>query len=624
MLRIPKIKRKTKGSSSGKTSDSHKRKMRGASLIVERLVAAMRKRHSTNNAQSPTRYVGGDGTTIILNNPVINGSGMTSAMSSNRADSDAGKAAPKKTSEKGVDLGIVEKMKGISLVPEDDDMQATGIENTRISYPLIPLSPRRNEKVYAYAIIEWDPKENAIIYKVIEPPISVLDRKIIEDTKKELEERLDVNFAKIGEVKAKNILRAETRSILSNIKKLNAQKMEILEYYIERDVVGYGKIEPLMRDPSIEDISCDGFGVPIYVYHRNPKLNSLRTNIKFTDKDELDMFVMKLAQKCGRSISVSEPLVNGGLPDGSRIQATLGTDIAMKGSNFTIRKFTSMPLTPVHMLEKGTLNSLMLAYLWLAIEYRKSILISGGTATGKTSLLNALSLFIKPSLKVVSIEDTPELRLSHPHWVPEVARTPISVGEGKIGEVSLFDLLKESLRQRPDYIIVGEVRGKEAYVLFQQIATGHAGLATIHAASFPQLIDRLVTPPISLSATLVENIDIIIFLTQAKIEDKYLRRVKEIIEITGVENERPVPNSVFEWKAEGDGFISMNKSKIMNDIKAITGMKEKEILNEIGRRKIFLEWLHDKKIYDYKQFSDMVTQYYINPEKILAAVDNDM
>jgi flagellar protein FlaI len=344
------------------------------------------------------------------------------------------------------------------------------LKGINIYYPLNPADPKKGEVVFAYASLKWEPKTNEIVYNVIEPKTTPADEEIIKKIKKLLEERLDVDFTKLGEIKAKGLLKKEIEKLLSaeNIK--NEPRSSIIRYYIERDILGLGKIDALIRDANIEDISTDGTGVPIFVYHRDPRFGSIRTSIVFPTKDELDDFVVRLAQKCNKTISVAEPLMDASLPDGSRVQATLGTDIARKGSNFTIRKFTEKPLTPVHMLKYKTLDSMQLAYLWLAIENGKTILISGGTATGKTSLLNALSLFIKPTMKVVSIEDTAELRLPLPHWIPHVARTPLAVKE-KIGDVTLFDLLRSSLRQRPDYIIVGEVRGKEASVMFQQIAS---------------------------------------------------------------------------------------------------------------------------------------------------------
>jgi type IV secretory pathway ATPase VirB11/archaellum biosynthesis ATPase/intein/homing endonuclease len=358
----------------------------------------------------------------------------------------------------------------LAAVPPITRPDKSLLKTLNIVYPLIPRDPSRGQKVYAYADIRWSRRQGELIYYVVEPQISRYDFDIMMSAMRVLEERLDIDFFKLGEIKAKSLLDEETTRILSRDYSIPPQKMDILRYYLQRDIVGMGRLEPLMNDPNIEDISCDGVNIPIYVYHRDPKLGSLKTNIVFRDSDELNNFVIKMAQRCRKGISIAEPLLDASLPDGSRIQATLGTDIARKGSNFTIRRFSEQPLTPTHMLRYGTLNSTQLAYLWLAVENGQSILISGGTATGKTSMLNALSLFIRPNLKIVSIEDTPELRLPHPHWIPEVARSPLSI-EGTTGEVSLFDLLKSSLRQRPDYIVMGEVRGKEAFVLFQQMAS---------------------------------------------------------------------------------------------------------------------------------------------------------
>jgi flagellar protein FlaI len=369
----------------------------------------------------------------------------------------------KKKVIEGIEIsGELKPVSSIPIIPESEKLK---LKDYNVSYSLIPRKPVQGERVYAYTNIRWNRKFGELIYYVVEPTISQYDVEIIETTKKILEEKLDIDFFKLGEIKAKELLDEEIMRILGLNPNIDPGKMDTLRYYLDRDIVGLGKVEPLMNDPNIEDISCDGIDIPIYVYHRNPSLGSLKTNIVFKSEEELNSFVIKLSQRCKKSISIAEPLLDASLPDGSRIQATLGTDIARKGSNFTIRKFTEQPLTPCHMLSYGTLNSTQLAYLWLAIENGQSILISGGTATGKTSMLNALSLFIRPNLKIVSIEDTPELRLPHPHWIPEVARTPLSI-EGTVGEVSLFDLLKSSLRQRPDYIVMGEVRGKEAFVLF--------------------------------------------------------------------------------------------------------------------------------------------------------------
>ncbi len=361
----------------------------------------------------------------------------------------------------------------------------------------------------------------------------------------------------------------------------------------------------------------------MYVYHRNPVIGSVKTNIFFETGEELDIFVNKLSQRCGKSISVAQPLTGGTLPDGSRIQATLGTDIARKGSNFTIRKFSERPLTPVNLLNLKTLNTKIAAYLWFCVEYGRSILITGGVATGKTTLLNAMSLFIKPELKIVSIEDTAELVLPHPHWVPSVARLPMAeIGRKKVGEVDLFDLLKESLRQRPDYLIVGEVRGKEAYVLFQQIATGHSSLSTIHADSMERLIDRLTTPPISLPANLIEALDIIIFLVRIKYGQTYVRRIRSIFEILGFDKKKnfPIVNEVFKWNPTTDSYEEVNPSVVLKRISQQFGIKQEYLQHEISDRIKVLKWMVEKNIEDYRDVAKISKLYYTRSEELLEAI----
>src|SRR3989344_4512908 len=250
-------------------------------------------------------------------------------------------------------------------------------------------------------------------------------------------------------------------------------------YFISRDFIGLNEIQPLMLDPFIEDIGCDGNGVPVYVVHQ--RYGSLRTNVIFKDMQYLKDFVTKLAERCDRYISYAEPLLDGSLPDGTRVQASLSSDVTTRGPTFSIRKFREMPFSPVDMLRLNTTSSEMLAYLWFTIEHGANILIAGGVATGKTTFLNCISLFISPDAKIVSIEDTRELTLPHENWIPGVARTGF-VGTGT-GDVSMFELLKESFRQNPDYLIVGEIRGKEAYVMFQSMASGHPSISTIHAGS---------------------------------------------------------------------------------------------------------------------------------------------
>jgi len=395
-----------------------------------------------------------------------------------------------------------------------------------------------------------------------------------------------------------------------------------MDYFIKRDFIGLGPVEPMFQDMSIEDISCDGTNIPIYIYHRDPKFGSLRTTVAFADEDNLNSFVMKLAQRCGRSISVADPLLDGALPDGSRVQATFGTGISIKGSNFTIRKFTKDPLTFADLVNYGTVSAEMLAYLWIAIEHGKSILIAGPTACGKTTLLNSLSLFIRPELKIISIEDTPELRLPHENWVSQVSRTgfgPEGVSGKKLGEISLFDLLKASLRQRPDEIIVGEVRGKEAYVLFQQIATGHPGMSTIHAESMEAVINRLITPPIELPASLVQHLDVLLVMTRQRMHGKYIRRIKEVVEVIGFspDKDRPFLNKPYTWTPASDKFQYEGKSGVLKEIMETMGTTPEGIFGELDRRVKVIEWMATSQIRDYKNVGKVVSEYYQTPEAVL-------
>lgn len=488
-------------------------------------------------------------------------------------------------------------------------------------YPLIPKNPQRGEPIFAYAKVYWDSNTNSHIYDLRQPAMSEKMKEIYQKVKEMLEQRLDVDFSKLKKIEAKQFLSSHIDEILRYFNlTISQNEKRILKYYMERDFTGLDVIEPLMQDPNIEDISCDGIGIPIFIFHRNPDVGSIMTNVSFNSAEELDSFIIRLAQLSGKSISVAQPLLDGSLPDGSRIQSTLGTDIARRGSNFTIRKFTEEPLTPVHLMNYGTVDSKILSYLWLTIDYGRSILVSGGTASGKTSLLNVLSLFIRPDKKIVSIEDTAELKLPHPHWVPSVARTSISV-EGK-SEVDLFELLRESLRQRPDYIIVGEVRGKEAYILFQQISTGHPSLATIHSENMERLVNRLTTPPISLPGGLISSLDIVVFIARLRYKNKFVRKIVQVIEIIDFDekNNVPVYNIVYKWDPKTDKFMVVNNSIALKKISEYFGIKETEIQREIERRMAIIDWMKDNNITDYRDVHKIFLLYYTEPERVLSII----
>jgi flagellar protein FlaI len=397
-------------------------------------------------------------------------------------------------------------------------------------------------------------------------------------------------------------------------------------YYMERNFLGLSTIEPMMQDAQIEDISCDGVSVPIFIFHR--KYGSMKANVTFNDEEELNRFIVKLAQRCGKHISVADPLVDGALPDGSRLQATYSSsgDIATKGSTFTIRKFTKDPLTIIDLMTFGTIPATIAAYLWLAIEFRNSVLIAGGTATGKTSCLNTLCLFLHPETKILSIEDTPELVLPHEHWVAKIARTGYGpdLAEGrKRGEISMFDLLRAALRERPDELIVGEVRGKEAYVLFQAMATGHAGMATIHAESTEAVVNRLITAPISLSTGLLQHLNLILVMTNSRVKGVDVRRIKEVVEILGMDmkTDKPITNELFKWVPSGDYYeFASDRSYILNKIIGEKGISESSVWEELQRRTAILEWMKKEGIRFYKDVGRIIAIYYKTPEDILKRV----
>ncbi len=481
-------------------------------------------------------------------------------------------------------------------------------------FPLITLNLGGKTSTFAYGIIKWNEELQALSYFISEPPITPKEKAKLEDLKQTIEEKLNINFAEVRSEKAIQYLIDTFEEIIKEegLKITEAQKLKF-EYYIYRDFIGLGKIEAMMHDKNIEDISCDGSSIPIFIYHRNPLYGELQTNVIFEEKEKLDGFVLRLAQKTGRSLSIASPLLDGSLADGSRVQATYGTDIARKGSNFTIRKFTKEPLTPINQMDFKTVNAEILAYLWLVIENKLSVLIAGATATGKTSFLNSLSLFIKPALKIVSIEDTPELMLPHPNWIPQVARA--GFGTKSYGEVTMFDLLKSSLRQRPDYIIVGEVRGEEAYVMFQGMSTGHPSMGTLHADSIQSVIGRLTNKPINLPKVMLEALDVVVFLALTRREGVYVRKVKSVVEILQYEfsTQQLTTNTSFKWNPSTDTFKSY-KSTILDKIKEKMGYSIEVLRSDLAFRIEVLKWMQLQEIKGYKEVANIIAMFYSNPK----------
>jgi len=404
--------------------------------------------------------------------------------------------------------------------------------------------------------------------------------------------------------------------------KINTQSKKKIMYYLEKEFLGLGKIEALMKDPNIEDISCDGSGVLIFLYHR--RFGSLKSNVKFNDEDTLTAFVVKLAQKCNKHISIAEPMLDATMPDGSRIQMTLSTEVTTKGSTFTIRKFSEDPFSPPDLIEFNTMSSEMVAYMWLAVENGINALIAGGTAAGKTSTMNAISLFIPRESKIVSIEETREINLPHPNWIPGVVRSGFGdvVGNKVIGEIDLYDLMKAALRQRPEYILVGEIRGKEAYVLFQAMATGHTTYSTVHADSAQSLIHRLEGKPIEIPRIMLQALDIVCIQVISRVKDKRARRCKQIIEIIDIDptTKEILTNEVFRWDPIEDKFIYSGKSYILERIRAEKDISREDMITEIKNRAILLDWMNKNNIREFKKVATIVAQYADNPAEVMKRI----
>ena len=404
--------------------------------------------------------------------------------------------------------------------------------------------------------------------------------------------------------------------------KIDTQSKKKIMFYLEKEFLGLGKLEVLMKDPNIEDISCDGSGVFIFLYHR--RFGSLKSNVKFNDEDELTAFVVKLAQKCNKHISIAEPMLDATMPDGSRIQMTLSTEVTTKGSTFTIRKFSEDPFSPPDLIEFNTMSSEMVAYMWLAVENGVNALIAGGTAAGKTSTMNAISLFIPRESKIVSIEETREINLPHPNWIPGVVRSGFGevVGNKVIGEIDLYDLMKAALRQRPEYILVGEIRGKEAYVLFQAMATGHTTYSTVHADSAQSLIHRLEGKPIEIPRIMLQALDIVCIQVISRVKDKRARRCKQIIEIIDIDptTKEILTNEVFRWDPIEDKFIYSGKSYILERIRAEKDISREEMISEIKNRAALLEWMNKNNIREFKKVATVVAQYVDNPAEVIKKI----
>ena len=469
----------------------------------------------------------------------------------------------------------------------------------------IVQNPKTGEYKYILDELQLDPLERSVYNRILEillaeiesPKEEILDpRKFFAEEAKKIVDKYRISLGWLPDVSWYKIL-----------------------YHAERDLVGFGRIDPLMRDPNIEDISCDGVNKPVYIWHRS--YESIETNLEFETDEELDNMVVKLVHMAGKHVSSAFPIVDASLPGKHRLAVCYRREVTPFGTAFTIRKFREDPYSIIDLINLGTFSEEMAAYFWTCLENRASVMVLGGTAAGKTTALNALACLIKPGSKIITIEETAELNLPHENWVSLIARQSYGLGGSSVGEVTLFDLVKTSMRHRPDILIVGEVRGQEAYVLFQALATGHGGMCTMHAENLDSAIKRLTQKPMDIAPAYIPLMNIVLSVQRVHLlksgEKKAYRRVLNVNEIADYEDYR----NVFKWHPTKDEHLpALNKSIMLSGITERLGVSKKDLLEEIERRKEILHWMRERNIRSYKDVAAIIAEYYARPKQIYEKV----
>jgi archaeal flagellar protein FlaI len=512
----------------------------------------------------------------------------------------------------------INKKQGIGQIlnPRLEDSEELGFEVGELGLPKQGVPQTEIDVTYEvkapfqYARVHYNGKE--LIHEAVEPPLRDGEKKYLDIIELAFERMSSSDILIVDEKGRRKALEDRFLMIVRiyGIKLTPFQKDKMF-YFLMKKYMGYGKIDVLMNEPYIEDISCNGPNTNVYINHRF--YGSIKSDVVF-EEVELSNFVMKIAQISGRHISLLQPIRDATLPDGSRANLTLGREVTKKGSTFTIRRFKSNPISCIDLMRYKTFDSLMLAYLWIIIERKRSILAAGGTASGKTTSLNALGIFIPHEYKIVSIEDTAELNLLHPNWTQSVTRVGFGIegsGGKSRGDIELYDLLKAALRQRPEYIFVGEVRGEEANTLFQAISVGHPCMGTIHAGSMQELLSRVESEPMNVPRNLFASLDVVIFNSMVKHGEHFIRRVMRIVEIVELDPEKGdlVTNPIFKWNATDDTYEFSGSSAMFAHIEEELGISEDELVEEMYTRAKVLDWLYENNIVDYEKVASAVRDY---------------
>lgn len=475
---------------------------------------------------------------------------------------------------------------------------------------------------YAFVSVLYNKETKKHLYEISEPKLTAFEKETLKMVHVWLRIALlgvDIKFEQIDK---EAILYEMYREIVQMYGlQLSDTSFYKIWYYLNRNYNGFGVIDCLMRDPVIEDISCDGANVPIFLYHR--EYLNIEVDLCIQE-EELNDMVMKLAQLSGKTISTGFPIVNAKLPDGSRLEATLGREVTSRGSSITIRKFREEPFTPADLIQYKTFSPEIMAYLWLAIENNKSMIFVGGTASGKTTTLNAVSTFIPTDSKIISIEDTRELQLYHENWIAGVTRE-VFVGE-TAASIDMFELLKSALRQRPEFLLVGEVRGKEAFTLFQAMSTGHTTYSTMHAGTVQEAVNRLLSDPINVPLMMLNSLDVMTIQVLTYSGRERVRRMSLLAEFVGIDAATGdiSINELYRWDPEHDDFEQIGVSHVLEKISTARGWSKDELNMELDNRKKILEYIIKNNITRYADVADIVHEYSVDPTGLMSAINDEM
>ena len=519
-------------------------------------------------------------------------------------------AQPKKT-QKGKH-GIVEQ-----IIVEGPMVGKTMPKNFEVleRYALTPP--------FAYAVIAEDTSLKLPYYFIDELELTqnekILYNNIISVLQTELKAPRD-------DVDPKKYFAEQARIIADRYKLTQQKSVQVswakILYYAERDLVRFGGIDALMRDPNIEDVSVDGAGKGVFVYHR--RYESIETNLAFSNEQRLDDMIVRLVHMSGKHVSTAFPIVDATLPGGHRLAATFRREVSPQGSTMTIRKFRKDPITIIDLINFGVLDYTVAAYAWLLIENRFTAVVVGATASGKTTFLNALLSMINPNSKIVTIEEVQEVNIHHVNWAPLISRLSYGLSENNVGEVTLFNLVKAAMRMRPDIMVVGEVRGEEAYALFQAISTGHGGLATLHAEDAGSAIQRLTSKPMDVAPSYLSFLDLTFSVRRVAIPDpanpgnpRIVRRVISVDEI--IDSTKWVQS--FVWDPSKDKFYQyLDKSVKLRKLAKDYGKSMNDIMKEIANRILVLQWLRSRNIRNFIEISTVFSQYHADPQGVLSRI----